>query len=187
MARVHASGRLDSESGAGAGTMSGFFRKLRWLGDRRRREADLDEELRFHLDEETEEREADGLPRDDAARAARRDLGSVDLVREDTRAEWGWPTLEDLGRDLRYAFRAMATSPSFTALAVLSLALAIGANTAIYSFMDWILMRSLPVRDPGSLVVLNWRAKVPLRRGDGKVWHSMRGTIWDDGKTGLTA
>ncbi len=68
--------------------------------------------------------------------------------------------------------------PAFTALAVLSLALGIGANTAIYSFMDSILLRSLPVSDPESLVVLNWHAK-PTRRGE-SVMYSMSGTTWDD-------
>src|SRR5262249_13135175 len=147
----------------------------------------LDEELQFHLEEEAEEQESAGLSFEDAAFAARRDLGSVASVREDTRAEWGWTTLEQLGQDLRYAFRMMASNRLFTILTVLSLALSIGANTAIYSFMDWILMRALPVQDPDSLVVMNWRAGVPGRRGDGKVWHSARGSIYDDGRSRLIA
>ncbi len=167
--------------------MTSFFRKLSWLMRRRRKEAELEEELRFHLDEEAEQRQAEGLSTKEARWAARRDLGNVALVQESTRDTWGWTGLEQLGQDLRYAFRTMASNRLFTLLAVMSLALGIGANTAIYSFMDWILMRSLPVHDPDSLVVMNWRAKIPRRLGDGKVWHSMSGSIYGDPKSGLTA
>jgi macrolide transport system ATP-binding/permease protein len=80
-------------------------------------------------------------------------------------------------QDLRYAVRTMMANRAFTALAVLSLALGIGANTAIYSFMDSILLRALPVSDPESLVVLNWHAK---HTGPGFVMHSMDGNGWDD-------
>ncbi|HEV8385175.1 MAG TPA: ABC transporter permease [Candidatus Acidoferrales bacterium] len=167
--------------------MTSFFRKLSWLMRRRRKEAELEEELRFHLDEEAEQRQAEGLSTEQARWAARRDLGNVALLQESTRATWGWTSLEQLGQDLRYAFRTMGSNRLFTLLAVMSLALGIGANTAIYSFMDWILMRSLPVHDPDSLIVMNWRAKIPRRLGDGKVWHSMSGSIYGDSKSGLTA
>lgn len=139
--------------------MKSFFRKLRWLIERRSKEAELREELQFHLDEEAEQREAEGLAHDEARWAARRELGNLTLVQEDTRATWGWTILEQLGQDLRYAFRTMAANRLFTLLAVSSLALGIGANTAIYSFMDSILLRSLPVSDPESLVVLKWHAR----------------------------
>ena len=80
-------------------------------------------------------------------------------MREDTRATWSWLWLEQLAQDIRYGVRGMLKNRLFTALAALSLALGIGANTAIYSFMDAILLRSLPVADPASLVVLKWRSK----------------------------
>ncbi len=139
--------------------MNSFFRKLRWLAQRRNKEAELREELQFHLEEEAKQRQAEGLAEQEARWAARRELGNVMLLQEDTRAMWGWTILEQLGQDLRYAFRTMAANRLFTLLAVSSLALGIGANTAIYSFMDSILLRSLPVSDPESLVVLNWHAK----------------------------
>ncbi len=85
----------------------------------------------------------------DALWAARRELGNLGAVQEETRAMWSWTLLEQLGQDLRYAARTMLRNPAFTILAALSLALGIGANTAIYSFMDALLMRSLPVADPG--------------------------------------
>jgi len=133
-----------------------FFRKLGWLTRRPNKEAELQEELQFHVEEEAGELQERGLAREEARRAARRELGNRALVEEGTRAAWTWTWWEHLGQDLRYAFRTMAANKSFSALAVLSLALGIGANTAIFSFMDSILLRSLPVPDPQSLVILSW-------------------------------
>jgi hypothetical protein len=90
---------------------------------------------------------------------------------------WTWTFWEQLPQDLRYAVRTMMANRTVTALAVLSLALGIGANTAIYSFMDSILLRSLPVSDPESLVVLNWHAKQTRRDF---VMHGGDGFSWDD-------
>jgi macrolide transport system ATP-binding/permease protein len=160
--------------------MNSFFRKLRWLTERRRKEAELRDELQFHLDEEAELHQAHGLAREEAKWAARRELGNVALVHENTRAAWGWIMLEQLGQDLRYAFRTMASNRLFTFLAVLSLALGIGSNTAIYSFMDAIVLRSLPVSNPASLVILNWHNNAPSR---GSVVHSGSGSIYGDLKT----
>jgi predicted permease len=164
--------------------MTSFSRKLRWLTERRSREAELRDELQFHLDEEAEDRQAEGLVNEEARWAARRDLGNMALVQEDTRSMWTWIFLEQLAQDLRYAFRTMAANKTFSALAILSLALGIGANTAIYSFMDSILLRSLPVANPESLVVLNWHNKVRPR---GTVLHGGSGHIDRDPKTGWTA
>jgi macrolide transport system ATP-binding/permease protein len=154
-----------------------FLRKLRWLTERRRKEDELREELQFHLDEETEHAGSD---------AARRELGNLTLLREDTRSVWGWTMVEQFAQDLRYAFRTMGANKLFSLLAILSLALGIGANTAIYSFMDAILLRSLPVSDPGSLVVLNWNAKQVAHWG-GFVMHAISGSTFDDPKSGTTA
>ncbi len=151
-----------------------------WL-DRRRKEQELRQELQFHLDEEAERRRSDGMSDDDARQAARRDLGNVTLLQENVRAVWTFTWLEQLVQDVRYALRMMRNNRAFTALAVLSLALGIGANTAIYSFMDAILLRSLPVPEPEALAVMNWRAKNP--RGPGKerlpfVMHSGNGSTY---------
>ena len=161
--------------------MIALFRKLTWWVQRRRKDAELREELQFHLSEEAEERQAEGLPEDQARRAARRDLGNVTLLREDTRTLWTWTPVEQLAQDLRYAFRLMWKNRTFTALVTLSLALGIGANTAIYSFMDAILLRSLPVPDPASLVVVKWRAR-PVDFGNRPefVLHSIDGSIYRD-------
>src|SRR5207247_8005707 len=137
--------------------------------------------------------QAEGLATDQARWAARRDLGNLTFVQESTRAMWTWTFLEQLLQDLRYALRTMINNRAFTALAALSLALGIGANTAIYSFMDSILLRSLPVADPASLVVLNWRSRDPRETRDAKgnwsphVMHGMSGNAYNDPKTGFTS
>ena len=146
------------------------LRKLRWLFTRRRREAELADELAFHLEQEAEER---------GYHAARLELGNVGLIKEDTRATWGWSWVEQLMQDVRYAARTMRKNPAFTALAALSLALGIGANTAIFSFLDALMMRSVPVGEPERLVTLNWHA--PISRMRGSVVHTGSGMMWKDG------
>jgi macrolide transport system ATP-binding/permease protein len=167
--------------------MSSLFRKFIWWAQRRRKEDELREELQFHLEEETHERQADGLREDQARWAAHRDLGNVTLVQEDTRTLWTWILLEQLAQDVRYGLRTMFKNRVFTALAALSLALGIGANTAIYSFMDSILLRSLPVSDPASLVVMKWRSRpINFSTGNEFVMHSVDGRTYRD-SAGTTA
>ena len=158
--------------------MTSLFRKVQWWLQRRRRERELDEELQFHLAEEREERVSDGLPADEAGWAARRDLGNTATLREDARTLWSWTLLEQLAQDIRYGLRGMRKNRMFTALAALSLALGIGANTAIFSFMDAILLRSLPVSDPASLVVVKWRSRPSA--GGRFVMHSTDGMTYQD-------
>jgi predicted permease len=132
--------------------MNSFFRKLRWLVQRRDKEAELREELRFHLEEEAEQRQADGLAKDEARLAARRELGNLALVEENTRAAWGWTRLEQLARDASYGLRQIRRNPGFSAIAIATLALGIGASTAIFSVVDAILLRPLPYPEPDRLV-----------------------------------
>src|SRR5262245_18933573 len=124
---------------------------LRWLRERRRREADLERELRAHLAEEADEQIAAGVTPDEARLRARRAFGNELLVREDTRAAWGGAALDPLLQDLRYALRALVRNPDFSAVAVLSLALGIVANTAIFGIVDGLLLRQLPVEEPQRL------------------------------------
>ncbi len=131
--------------------MREFVRRFWFALHRAELERDLEEEMRHHLALGAEER--------GSAQAAKRQFGNVTLLKERSRAMWTWNFWEQLQQDVRYGLRAMAANPLFTAMAVLSLALGIGANTAIYSFMDAILLRSLPVQHPEQLVVVNWRAK----------------------------
>ena len=165
--------------------MTSLFRKMTWWARRPRKENELREELQFHLAEEMEERRADGLSEEEARWAARRELGNLTLVLEETRALWSWVLLEQLAQDVRYGLRTMVKHRTFTVLAALSLALGIGANTAIFSFMDSILLRSLPVSDPASLIVVKWRSK-PAVDGRQFVLHSIDGSTFPD-PSGVTA
>ena len=94
--------------------MNSFFRKLRWLTRRSDKEAELREELQFHLEEEAEQRQDDGLTEDAARWAARRELGNLALVEENTRAAWGWTRLEQLARDAGYGLRQVRRNPVFS-------------------------------------------------------------------------
>ncbi len=122
-----------------------------YLG-RRAAERDVDEELRLHADLEGERQRDGGVPEEEALRAARRRLGNATLIRERTRDVWGWRWLDDLGRDVRQAVRALARSPGFAATVVLVLALGIGANVAMFSVVYGMLIRPLPYPDAGALV-----------------------------------
>jgi len=130
------------------------LRRLRWLIGRRGKEADLREEIQFHLDEEREERQADGPPPEQAKWAARRDLGNTALLQEDTRAAWGWTTLELAWQDIRHADRRLRMSPGFTLTAIATIALGIGASTAIFTIVDSIVLKPLSYRESGSLVAI---------------------------------
>jgi predicted permease len=131
--------------------MRTFFRKLRWLAQRDRKEVELREELQFHLEEEATERHAQGVAEEDARWAARRELGNLALVAEDTRAMWGWTLLEQLAQDLRFSGRLLRKSPGFTFTAAATLALGIGATTVVFSVLNAFILRPLDVPDADSL------------------------------------
>jgi len=123
---------------------------------RRQIERDLDAELQYHLEQEMESGIEAGLSPEEAQLAARRLVGSVPLYKEECRDAWGIGFVENLMRDLRHATRMLRRTPLFTVTAISLLALGIGANTTVFTFVENILLRSLPVRDPQQLVVLNW-------------------------------
>ncbi len=130
---------------------------MRWdFWRRKRRETDLDDEIAHDLALEAEERIRSGVAPQEAAQASRRDFGNVGLLKEGIREMWGWTSLERLGRDLRYGWRSLRNSPLFATMAVLSLALGIGANATIFSVINAILLRPLPgVERPSELFSLN--------------------------------
>jgi macrolide transport system ATP-binding/permease protein len=127
---------------------------LRGLGRTRQQEQDLRDQIQTHLDEAVEEYLQQGLPPAEARRRARRDFGGVAQVEEACRDARG-PWLRDLSRDVRYGLRALRRSPAFAAIAIVSLAVGIGANTAIFSLVNSLLLRPRPLADPARIVELH--------------------------------
>lgn len=129
---------------------------LKQLLSRRRRFDELHESIQEHLEEKIDELMEEGLSREEAARQARREFGNVTLIEERSREVWQWPRLESFIQDLRYGARMLLKRPSFTLVAVLTIGLGIGANTAIFSLVNTILLRPLPIAQPEQVVTLNF-------------------------------
>ncbi|HEY6386087.1 MAG TPA: ABC transporter permease [Candidatus Acidoferrum sp.] len=134
--------------------MTNAWLRVKALVNRRRLERDLEEELEFHLAKRAEKNRRLGLAADEAQAAARRRFGNVPLVKEDCREMWIFTWLETLWRDFCYAARILAKSPGFAAVVIFSLALGIGANTAVFSVMNAVLLHGLPYQHPEELATI---------------------------------
>jgi predicted permease len=135
-------------------TLGQIIGRLRSLWNWNRKESELDEEIRFHLAEEADDRASAGLTAEQARLAAKRDFGNTTLIREATRDAWGWASAERLLQDARGAVRMTRRDPGFSAVAVLTLALGIGATTAILTVVNALVLRPLPFPAADRLVVL---------------------------------
>src|SRR5438105_7859599 len=152
--------------------------------NRKKKEEELREELEFHLDAEAEERAAAGLPASEARSAARRELGNLGRVMEESRAAWGWTFLDNLRQDLKLAGRSLRKNPGFSALVVLILGAGIGANTAVFSVVNTVVLKPLAYRDPDRIVVLStwWKRTGPggnVSTPDYHDWHD-QSTSFED-------
>jgi predicted permease len=141
--------------------------RLRALFLGRRIEHALDEEIAFHLESRTRELVAEGIPEVEARAAARRAFGNVALASEDSRAAWRYAFFDSVLQDVRFGARALRRTPVFTVAVTLTLAMGIGANTAIFTILDRVLLRSLAVKDADALVTLGSRSDMGMMRSDG--------------------
>ena len=131
-----------------------LWMRLQMLFRRNRFTEQLSDEVRFHLDEQIAENIAAGMSPEDARYAAMRLFGNSTWLKEETRATWGWLWVEQVCQDLRYGLRVLLRNPLFSAVAVATLALGIGANTAMFSLLDQVVLRLLPVSHPEQLVIV---------------------------------
>ena len=172
--------------------LSEVWLRVKALLKRKSLERDLEEELQFHLAKRAEKNRAMGLGAEDARVAARRQFGNVTLVKEDCREMWIFTWTETLWQDVRYAGRVLAKSPGFAAVVIFSLALGIGANTAVFSVMNAVLLHGLPYEHPEELATIfstqKWdptseRDVVPI--ADVATWKKANhvfadmGAVWD--------
>jgi predicted permease len=147
---------------------------LKQLFSRHRRHDDLAVSMREHLEEKINELVEDGMPRAEAERAAKREYGNTAWIEQRSREVWPWPSVESLWSDTRYALRRIRRSPGISFIAILTLALGVGANTAVFTLTWAIVLKGLPVPDPGRLVQYGMRNNSSLIGLSGPEYSALR-------------
>jgi hypothetical protein len=156
-----------------------FLRRVRyWLANDGGR-ADLEEEMRLHVALRAEKLRATGMEQAEADATARRSFGNQLRLQERSREMWISRWLDDLARDVRIALRGLRRNSGFTTVALLTLALGIGANTAIFQLADAIRLRSLPVKDPHQLVLVQLADRKGWRGSQTKSWPTLTNPQWE--------
>ena len=135
-----------------------FLSRLRGLFTKQKLEHELSDEIQSHIEMQIDDLVRQGMSPEEARYLALRKFGGVDQVKETYRDGRTLPFVETFFRDLRYGLRMLRRSPGMTAVAILSLALGIGANTALFSVVDAVLLKTLPVHDPEQLVIFEWKS-----------------------------
>ncbi|HEY1986804.1 MAG TPA: ABC transporter permease [Terracidiphilus sp.] len=155
--------------------------RMQMLVGRRNARARLDDELHFHLEQQIAENIAAGMSASEARYAALRTFGNPALLREQSRATWSWNTLEQIWNDVRYGIRTLRRTPGFAAIAIVVMALGIGANVALFTVVRSVILKPLPYRDPNQLVTIyeadfggnhpQWSPWLPVDGGSMKEWQ----------------
>ncbi len=154
-----------------------FWMRIRMLFTRRRAAAQLDDELAFHLERQIAENRAAGMSPEDARTAALRLFGNPAVLRDRARATWSWSSAESFLRDLRYSARTLRRTPGFTLIAILVMALGIGANVALFTVVRSVLLRPLPFHDPNRLMMVY---ESGLRDTDPPGYNVVAGGIYNE-------
>jgi hypothetical protein len=152
---------------------------MSWWRFPARRRRDLDEEIEAHLRMAVRDRVERGEPLAEARAAAAKEFGNVPLVKDVTRETWGWEWLESAVQDLKYALRRLLKSPGFTIAAIATLALGIGANTAIFELLDAVLLQSLPVANPQELAEVRVVDMDKARGSYSSEYPAVTNPIWE--------
>src|SRR5450432_1405348 len=137
-----------------------LWRRTVFFFRRNRMDRELAEEMRQHVELKTRQNIGAGMSEEEARYAARRQLGNLTRMEEESRRSWGFPFLESLAQDARYGWRGLRKAPGFTAVAVVTLALGIGATTAIFSVVNTVVIRPLPYKDSARLARIH--TKLPI-------------------------
>src|SRR5208282_4023335 len=163
------------------GNMTGWARFRSWLRatlERARMEREMDAEFRFHIEKHAEELMRGGLPREEAQRRARIEFGGIDATKEACREARGAGLVESFAHDMSYGLRMLRKNPGFASLAVMTLALGIGATTAMFSLVNAALLRALPYREPERLVYV-WEPNPHIPGVPLEAWGPFNGDFYD--------